>query len=218
MRLLIERSIAPLRAVRKSRAKLARVVDGSYRAWKIRLVSPPEGLRVVHSSIHGYGVVTTRTFRSGEVVLHGDGVVYHAKDEFDDTYALLLPAKDGGPEFAAEVDEDGDDASMFYDLVDQSRWINHSCDPNTYVDSSWDAATKTIATWWVCTRDIAAGDELTYDYAFCGHLAEACACGAPTCRGLIVDPDPEELVEVPAHLRHHLRVEVVAQAVAQTGT
>jgi hypothetical protein len=45
-----------------------------------------------------------------------------------------------------------------------------------------------------------------------------CACGAPTCRGLIVDTDPEELVEVPEHLRHLLRIEFVAPPVAKTGT
>jgi len=189
--------------VRKSRAKLARVVDGSYRAWKIRLVSPPEGLRVVHSSIHGYGVVTTRPFRSGEVVLYGDGVVYHAADDFDDTYALLLPAVDGGPEFAAEVEKDGEDAAMFYDLVDQSRWINHSCDPNTKVESRWDGEAGITRTWWVALRDIPVGEELHYDYAFAPDVAEPCNCGAPTCRGVICDPD--ELDDLPEQLRRLVR-------------
>ena len=53
-----------------------------------------EGLRVVHSSIHGYGVVATRPFQRGEVICYGDGVLYDSRAEFDDTYALILPRED----------------------------------------------------------------------------------------------------------------------------
>lgn len=152
-----------------------------------------EGLRVVQSSIHGYGVVAARRFRAGEVVIRGDGVLYHASDEFDDTYALVLPCVDGGPEFAADAAED-EDAVFFYDLVDQTRWINHSCAPNTEVTGRWDPEAKIVRSWWTAVRDIEPGEELTYDYAFTASVAEPCACGAATCRGLIVDPDEIELV------------------------
>jgi hypothetical protein len=171
------------------------------------------GLKVIRSSIHGYGLVATRDYKAGDIVCHGDGVLYREKETFDDTYCLVMPGY--------ETDEHGNEGPpLYWDLVDQTRWINHSCEPNTYVDSSWDGATKSIATWWVATRDIKAGQELTYDYAFCGHLAEVCACGAPTSRGLIVDTDPEELVEVPEHLKHLLRIEIPAQPVVlpNTGT
>jgi uncharacterized protein len=163
---------------------------------------PNEGLEVVHSSIHGYGVVARRPFRPGEVVTRGDGVLYHAADDFDDTYALVLPCADGGPAFAADAAADGD-AVFFYDLVDQSRWINHSCDPNTRVDGRWDAEAGIVRTWWTALRDIAPGEELTYDYAFTADAAEPCACGAARCRGVIVDPD--EVDELPAALRPLLR-------------
>jgi hypothetical protein len=202
MRLLIGGSIAPDPGLAKSRAYLPRVVDASYRAWKIRLVPLAEGLRVVHSSIHGYGVETTRPFRAGETVLAGDGVVYHEADEFDDTYALVLPAVDGGPEFAPDLAAD-EDAVFFYDLVDQTRWINHSCDPNTKVESEWDGAAGITRTRWVAVRDIPVGVELAYDYAFAASVAEPCNCGAATCRGVICDPD--ELDELPDHLRRLVR-------------
>ena len=161
------------------------------------------GLAVVHSSIHGYGVVATRPFRAGEIVLAGDGVVYHDGDDFDDTYALVLPAVDGGPAFADDVARDPD-ALMFYDLVDQSRWINHSCDPNTRVESEWDGAAGITRTRWVAVRDIAPGEELHYDYAFAAEVAEPCNCGTAACRGLIVDPD--EIDQLPEHLRRLVRV------------
>ena len=55
-----------------------------------------DGLRVVKSGIHGYGVVTTRPFARGELVCFGDGVLYPEDADFDDTYALILPGEDSG--------------------------------------------------------------------------------------------------------------------------
>lgn len=158
------------------------------------------GLRVTHSAIHGYGVITTRRFAKGEIVLEGDGVLYREDDEFDDTYALVLPG------WGADGGDDPDAPAVYYDLIDQTRWINHSCEPNTEIDSRYDHERGALRAWWVATRDLEPGEELTYDYAFVGALAQPCACGAPTCRGLIVDADPEELAAVPEELRGHLRV------------
>lgn len=155
------------------------------------------GLKVVLSSIHGYGVIATRSFSQGDVVVYGDGVLYREDDDFDDTYALITPGY--------ETDPDGEEGPpMFWDLACQTRWINHSCDPNTAVDTRWIAEEKRVEAWWTALRDIEVGEELTYDYAFSAEVAEPCCCGAASCRGLIVDPD--ELDEVPARLRHHLRL------------
>jgi hypothetical protein len=153
-----------------------------------------DGLRVVHSKIHGYGVVTTRRFLKGEVVCFGDGVLYGEDDDFDDTYALILPGEDSG------LGE-----HFFWDLVDQTRWFNHSCDPNTDVESRWDQGAKLPHAWWVARRDIEIGEEITYDYAFVADAAEPCACGAAACRGVIVDDDPAELAKLPEDLRERLR-------------
>ncbi len=153
-----------------------------------------DGLRVVKSGIHGYGVVTTRPFAKGELICYGDGVLYRAEAEFDDTYALILPGEDSG------LGE-----HFFWDLVDQTRWFNHSCDPNTEVVSRWDVEKQTVVAWWVALRAIAPGEEITYDYAFVADAAEPCACGTAACRGLIVDPDPGELARLPAHLVPLLR-------------
>lgn len=148
-----------------------------------------DGLRVVSSAIHGYGVVTTRAFCRGETVCFGDGVLYSADDDFDDTYALIFDGRDG---------ED-----VLWDLVDQTRWLNHSCDPNSEVRSHWEGDRPIV--WWVALRDIAPGEELTYDYGFVADVAEPCACGAASCRGLIVDPEPAQLARLPEHLRPLLR-------------
>jgi len=154
-----------------------------------------ERLRVVHSKIHGYGCVATEPFREGEVLCYGDGVLYDDDDEFDDTYSLVLPAEDTGT-----------GRPLFWDLVCQTRWFNHSCDPNTDVMLKWDPETRTMTAWWVATRDIPVGEEITYDYAFVADVAEPCHCGAGSCRGVIVDDDPENLARLPAHLQALLRV------------
>jgi hypothetical protein len=155
-----------------------------------------DGLRVVSSAIHGYGVVTTRAFRVGETICFGDGVLYEADDDFDDTYALLVDGRDG--------------RDVLWDLVDQTRWFNHSCDPNTEVRSEWDEQRGQVLAWWVALRDIAPGEEITYDYGFVADVAEPCACGTPMCRGVIVDPAPAQLAKLPEHLRPLLRTALLA--------
>ncbi|MDX2087546.1 MAG: SET domain-containing protein-lysine N-methyltransferase [Kofleriaceae bacterium] len=158
-----------------------------------------DGLRVVHSKIHGYGVIATRPIKEGEIIVYGDGVLYLEDAEFDDTYALVVPGEDSGK---------GD--LLFWDLACQTRWINHSCDPNSEVCSRWDHENDTLVAWWVALRDISIGEELTYDYAFNADVAEPCACGAPTCRGVIVDVDPENLARLSPELRARLRQPALA--------
>jgi hypothetical protein len=153
-----------------------------------------EGMRVVKSAIHGYGVVTTRAFRAGELVCFGDGVMYPEHADFDDTYALIL-----GPE-----DTNGAGV-VFWDLVDQTRWFNHACDPNTEVLANYDTV-RSVRAWWVALRDIAVGEEITYDYGFAAEVAEPCACGSATCRGVIVEDDAAEYGKLAEPMRRLLRL------------
>lgn len=140
-----------------------------------------DGIRVIRSQIHGYGGVTTRPFPRGATVVHGDGVVYTDDVEFDDTYALVLPA-----------DESGTGEAMFFDLVCQTRWFNHSCEPNTVVELEWDAASQTMTAWWVALRDLEVGEEITYDYAMSDgspYDEFSCSCGSKHCRGHVSGDD-----------------------------
>jgi hypothetical protein len=142
-------------------------------------------------------VIAERRFAKGDVLIRAEGFIYDETEQFDDTYALVLSTDDLPGVKGSQI---------FYDLVDQSRWINHSCEPNSHVESAIDEATGRPVAWWEATRDIEPGEELFYDYAFVGTVAEPCGCGAPACRGLIVDPDPAELAQVPEKLRKHLRI------------
>ena len=60
------------------------------------------------------------------------------------------------------------------------RFINHSCEPNTFT-----RITDTRAEFYAL-RDIARGEELTVDYEESHHNGKLpCRCGAPRCRGKI---------------------------------
>jgi hypothetical protein len=150
-----------------------------------------EGLEVVRSAIHGYGIVARRPFIAGEVVCFGDGVLWRDEEEFDDTYALILSTADVAPGHDGPA---GEPQPLFWDLADQTRWLNHSCDPNSVVVARWHPDEDTVSAWWSALRDIAPGEEVTYDYAFSAQVAEPCYCGAATCRGVIVDPDEVHLL------------------------
>jgi uncharacterized protein len=127
-------------------------------------------IRVFRSPIHGYGVIAHRDFQTGEVVAEVEGVLYQEHEIDDDKYCLW-------------VDED-----FYLDMVDQTRWINHSCDPNTEIEAELDGKGGAWARV-VAIRDIRAGEEITYDYGFPEELAEPCSCHTPRCAGWIVDRD-----------------------------
>jgi len=126
--------------------------------------------RVFRSPIHGYGVIALKKFEAGEVITDVEGVLYAEEDLVDDRYCLWV------------------DEGFYFDMVDQTRWINHSCAPNVEVEAELDGKGGAWARIVAC-RTIEVGEELTYDYAFPAALAEACSCGTPTCSGWIVDSD-----------------------------
>jgi len=60
------------------------------------------------------------------------------------------------------------------------RFINHSCDPNTFMRCT------PVRAEFYARRSIAAGEELTVDYGDSHHNGKLpCRCGAANCRGKI---------------------------------
>lgn len=153
------------------------------------------GLRVAPSSIHGYGVFAERVFLPDELITEVEGVLHRNDEVADDRYCLWF-----------------DDDHLF-DMVDQTRWINHSCDPNVYIERAWvDGDPQVVMRAW---RRIEVGDELATHYAFPRELAEPCSCGARECPGWILDPsdprgpdfDPDErLAAQVTRVQHHPNV------------
>jgi len=132
---------------------------------------PISGLKIIRSPIDGYGVVATRPFAAGDLVAEVDGVAWRDGDGVDDRYSLFI------------------DDGLYFDMVDQTRWINHSCDPNACLDVGVRPGDGAVFARIVARRAIATGEEIAYDYAFPAHLAEPCRCGSPRCRGQIIDED-----------------------------
>ena len=128
------------------------------------------GLRVFRSPIDGCGVIATRAFVTDEIVAEVEGIAWREGDNIDDKYSLWI------------------DDGLYYDMVDQTRWINHSCDPNARVETDVSEAGE-VSARIVARRPIVAGEEIAYDYAFPAHLAEPCRCGSSICRGQIIDED-----------------------------
>src|SRR5262249_59010319 len=93
-------------------------------------------------------------------------------------------------------------------MVDQTRWINHSCDFNTEIEAELDGRGGAWARV-VATRPIRSGEEVTYDYGFPEELAEPCSCGTSKCTGWIADaeqlPKLVERLAPDAALRRRLR-------------
>jgi len=148
-------------------------------------------IRVFRSPIHGYGVITLRDFAPGEVLAEVEGVLYREDEIEDDRYCLW-------------VDDD-----FYLDMVDQTRWINHSCQPNAEIEAELDGNGGAWARV-IAARHILAGEEITYDYGFPHELAEPCSCATTDCKGWIVDSD--ELPELMERLNREAETEVRLRA------
>jgi uncharacterized protein len=156
------------------------------RPRKSTTTRPKPAYVVRHSPIHGRGVFATRTIRKG-----ADIVEYRGRrisiEEADN-----LPDSDPDNPFHTFLFELNDgrviDAGV---RGNAARWINHSCRPNCvpYEDDEGRVFIE-------AKRTISAGEELSYDYKLnvpgrrsARLLANyACRCGAPRCRGSMVDP------------------------------
>ena len=159
----------------------------------------------------------SRTKRNPSVVIRHSGI--HGRGAFsrcDIPAGTRIIEYTGEPISNAEADRRYNDARMkrhhtFLFILNkrtvvdgavggnQSRFINHSCDPNceTFIEGPH--------IYIYALRDIRAGDELAYDYRYdwmskytVDDLAfYKCECGAANCRGT--------MVMVPKRKRHLLR-------------
>ena len=142
---------------------------------------------VRRSRIHGRGVYATRRIRKGTRIVEYIGErISH--DVADDRYDAKVD--DDGHTFLFVVDDDiCIDAGVGGNAA---RFINHSCNPNceTIIDDK--------RVFIEAIRTIQPGDELGYDYQLTWESTDdpeelalyACRCGAPQCRGTMLDVTP----------------------------
>jgi len=106
--------------------------------------------------------------------LHGDQVVCEFKLVREVTEdAPLRPDYDERPRHCPLID------GHFYLVASPERYLNHSCDPNSYLRFG---STRIDV---VARRDLAADSELTIDYLInnAGGDSWPCCCGVARCRG-----------------------------------
>ena len=142
---------------------------------------------VRRSRIHGRGVYATRRIRKGTRIVEyiGERISHEtADDRYDEK------GSDDGHTFLFVVDDDiCIDAGVGGNAA---RFINHSCNANceTIIEDG--------RVFIDAIRTIQPGDELGYDYQLTWESTDdpeelelyVCRCGAPQCRGTMLDVTP----------------------------
>lgn len=141
--------------------------------------------KVRKSKIHGSGVFAARQIRKGTRILEytGDRVSHAEADRRyenrpeDDNHTFLFIV-DSRTVIDAGVDGN------------EARFINHRCDPNC------ETVIEDRRVFIEAVRIIESGEELAYDYQIKRDKSDpknvdeifACRCGAPDCRGTMLEP------------------------------
>lgn len=133
------------------------------------VIHPATELRFIDPAI-GYGVFATRFIPRGTIVWtldEFDRIL--SRDQVRDLPGLLRAQV----ETYAYVDSNG----QFILCWDFGRYMNHSCEPTSRsVGEAFEIA----------VRDIQPGEQLTCEYGVLNMSGTfACACGTPSCRGII---------------------------------
>jgi SET domain-containing protein len=139
----------------------------------------PPLIQVRQSNVHGLGAFAAQPIRKGRRIIEyvGERMPWEAASEDpDDPHTFLFGLKDGNQVINAAIG------------VNDSRWINHSCDPNC------EAVERKGRVFIYALRDLSAGEELFYDYAL--EIDEPrtpetekqfkCHCGSAACRGTLL--------------------------------
>ena len=119
---------------------------------------------VKESPLQGRGVFAAKDFKKNNLVL-----------EIDDTHVVEDENKLTPEQHAFDLDYLENKIVL---MQEPEKYINHSCDPNTYVK------TKNNIRQILAMRDISKGDEITYDYSINGDNEGTfeCRCGSKNCR------------------------------------
>ena len=120
---------------------------------------------IKNSPVQGFGVYAGKDFKIGETVLI-----------IDDTHVVTNESKLTPQQHEYDCDYLSNGKVIL--MQKPEKFINHSCDPNTYV--------KTIKgiRHVLAMKDIKKGQEITYDYAINGDNDGTfkCNCGSKNCR------------------------------------
>lgn len=147
--------------------------------------APAKRIEVRDSGVHGKGVYATETIRKGARIIEYTG------EHMPWDVAMDLPPRDPNDPYHTFFFslENGDviDASVG---GNDSRWINHACDPNCETTEEDDKI------FVYALRTLRPGEELFYDYKIVPAERRtkklekefACRCGSANCRGTMLEP------------------------------
>ncbi|MCD0458283.1 SET domain-containing protein [Roseiconus lacunae] len=148
---------------KKRRRKLQAQVDQDYgyRAYEDRDVY------VAEIKGKGRGVIASRQFLPGELVIEITGQLIAADDYDGSTYAMNL------------------DDAWYLEPIIPGAYINHSCNPNCDM-----VQVTEVSNGLVARCNIEPGTELTFDYQWEAQWwIPKCCCGSKNCRGWVVAED-----------------------------
>ncbi|MDQ6622612.1 MAG: SET domain-containing protein-lysine N-methyltransferase [Verrucomicrobiota bacterium] len=151
-----------------------------------RRKSPAKRIEVRRSRVHGKGVYATETIRKGARIIEYAGAHLPWSKAMD-----LPPHRPDEPFHTFYFSLDNGDVIDAGQGGNESRWINHSCDPNCETNEEDDRI------FVYALRTIRPGEELFYDYKIIPAEKRtkklekdfACHCGSAKCRGTMLDPD-----------------------------
>ncbi|URD86077.1 Histone-lysine N-methyltransferase [Musa troglodytarum] len=138
---------------------------------------PVKKMKLIETEKCGSGVVTEEDIRQGDFVIEYVGEVIDDKTCEERLWKMKHCGETNF--YLCEINRD-----MVIDATykgNKSRFINHSCQPNTEMQK-WTIDGE-IRIGIFATRDIKKGEELTYDYQFVQFGADQdCYCGSLGCR------------------------------------
>ncbi|XP_027181736.1 histone-lysine N-methyltransferase ASHH3 [Coffea eugenioides] len=138
---------------------------------------PAKKMKIVQTEKCGSGIVADEDIKQGEFVIEYVGEVIDDKTCEDRLWKMKHSGETNF--YLCEINRD-----MVIDATykgNKSRYINHSCCPNTEMQK-WRIDGETRIGIFA-TRDIRKGEHLTYDYQFVQFGADQnCYCGAAGCR------------------------------------
>ncbi|MEP6956207.1 MAG: SET domain-containing protein-lysine N-methyltransferase [Chthoniobacterales bacterium] len=149
------------------------------------LETSPEKVEVRKSGVHGKGVYALAPLRKGARIIEYTG------EHLPWKIAMDLPPRDPkNPYHTFFFSLDNGDVIDAARGGNDSRWINHSCDPNCETTEEDDRI------FVDALRGISSGEELFYDYKIVPAERRtkkleqefACHCGSAKCRGSMIEP------------------------------
>ncbi|XP_078154031.1 histone-lysine N-methyltransferase ASHH3-like [Carex rostrata] len=138
---------------------------------------PVKKLKVVKTEKCGFGLVAEEDIKQGEFVVEYVGEVID--DKACEERLWKMKRRGASNFYLCEVN-----SNMVIDATykgNKSRFINHSCDPNTEMQK-WRVEGETRVGIFAL-RDIKKGEDVTYDYMFVQFGADQdCHCGSLHCK------------------------------------